>query len=449
MKVITRNEMVWDASQERYITTYESSYDFGWEEVDQCKGGGAKGIIGLVASIAIPFAAPAIAGSFLGSVAIGAGIGLVTGGVKGALLGGIGGGLGSYFRGLDSAAGSGAAGLSGGADLATAVPGTGVSAFTDGASALSGAAAATAAPSALAGDLSSGISSGLGSAATAAQDVTSPLLSSGGSNSVLSGLTDGASSSAAGLATQIPGTGAGAFLNGGAASNTAFDTFKNSVGNVLNTPGVKEAGLKLGAQALGNALTPTPQGATLNGQEGYLNNLQAQSNQAFGLNINQNAARNADAGSVEKIAANYDPQYLGNNAATIAKNRDSAGWADTEARLRTQGFSEAQIASERNRFDTQSSQNQGTAYTQGVATGINQQAGLYGQGASIRQNVAEPGGGLASAYAALAGQATTKRDTAGKAIQDAAGPLLGMPNIGAKTTTPKPIDTSQQAGQGA
>ena len=72
MRVITRNEMAWDKYHEQYITTYQESYDFGHMDIDECKGGGAKGIIGLIGAIAIPFAAPAIASSLVASGTIAA-----------------------------------------------------------------------------------------------------------------------------------------------------------------------------------------------------------------------------------------------------------------------------------------------------------------------------------------------------------------------------------------
>ena len=325
MRIITRNEMAWDISRAQYITVYQESYDFGHTDVDECKG--AKAILGLVASIAIPFAAPYIAASLgvssvIGTTLVGAGLGgalgLATGGIKGGLLGLAGGALGGYLNagsnplvGTGAGAGVGvpAIGESPGAaaGLSTNVPGSGVAAFTD------GGAASVSAP--LAGDFSSGVSGGLGSATSSFVEGT-PLLGATSNGSVAG------------------------FLNGGTGGGTAAAS--NGIFDNLN-PDLKQAGIKLGAQAIGNALTPTPTGAGLQSQADYLNRAQAQGDKVLGLNITQNDARNKDASAVETIAANYDPQYLGNNAATASKNRDNATWAETEARLRTAGYSDQAV----------------------------------------------------------------------------------------------------------
>ena len=414
MRVITRNEMAWDKSHEQYVTTYQESYDFGYTDVDECKGGGAKGIIGLVAAIAIPFAAPAIAAGLqisttIGTALVGAGlggaVGLATGGLKGGLLGAIGGGLGGYFNAASNPLIGTAGNVASGAGLSTAVPGSGVSAFTEGGVGVGSVGAVSSSAAApLAGDLSAGLASGLSSSANIAADGT-PLLATGGNGSV------------------------SGFLSGGAGGGTAAPSIFDNL-----SPNVQEAGLKLGTQLLGNALTPTPQGTGLEAQAAYLNKLQGQSDQAFGANVTQNTARNKDASAVETIAANYDPQYLGNNAETISKNRDAAGWAEAEARLRTQGYSQQAIDAEHNRYNTQASQNAGTAYTGGVAQGTSQQAGLYTQGAGIRQDLNAPSDGLSSAYSALATQTTNKQAAAGKAIQDITGVFTPEPTIGAKKT---------------
>ena len=450
MRVITRNEMAWDKHHEQYITTYQESYDFGHTDIDECKGGGAKGIIGLVGAIAIPFAAPAIASSLVASgtiaaasatfastaigVGLGGALGLATGGLKGGLLGAIGGGLGGYFN-APSSLGSAGAGLatpigSSGLDASGNAIGA-VSASGVGGSAISGPLGP------IAGDFTGLATDGLGATANAGLvgvnnfGQSAPLLATGGSGisgATLSPLTDAATGfSVAGAAPTVPD----AATSGGLFSNLS--------------PNLQQAGIKLGTQALGNALTPAPSGAGLQSQADYLNKIQAQGDRAFTLNNIQNDARNKDASAVETIAANYDPQYLGNNAATASKNRDNAAWAETEARLRTAGYSDQAIAAERNRFDTQSSQNTGTAYTGGVSQGTQQQAGLYTTGAGIRQNTTAPDASLSSAYQNLASQFTAKKTAAGNAIQDAFGAVLPSTTIGAKKTTNTNIDPTTVA----
>ena len=443
MRVITRNEMAWDKHHEQYITTYQESYDFGHSDIDECKGGGAKGIIGLIGAIAIPFAAPLIAQSLVtsqiiaassqvfASTLIGAGLGgalgFATGGLKGGLLGAIGGGAGGYFN---SGFGSSAAG-SGGAGLATPIGSSGLDASGNAIGAASasgiGGSAISGPLGPIAGDFTGLATDGLGATANAGLvgvnnfGQSAPLLSTGGtgvSGATLSPLTD---------------TAAGLSVNGAAPIASDATTSGGLFSNL--SPNLQQAGIKLGTQALGNALTPTPSGAGLQAQADYLNKIQAQGDRAFTLNNIQNDARNKDASNVETIAANYDPQYLGNNAATASKNRDNAAWAETEARLRTAGYSDQAIAAERNRFDTQSSQNTGTAYTGGVSAGTQQQAGLYTTGAGIRQNTVAPDANLATAYQSLAAQRTANKTAAGNAIQDAFGAVLPSPTIGAKKTT--------------
>lgn len=105
---------------------------------------GVKKAIGIVAAVAIPFAAPAIlgvvagsaavssiaggavsgflataAGKTIGSAVIGAGLGALTGGKKGAIAGAIGGGIGGFSAGLKTAGTAANAANTGGAGPAT------------------------------------------------------------------------------------------------------------------------------------------------------------------------------------------------------------------------------------------------------------------------------------------------------------------------------------------
>lgn len=441
MRVITRNELAWDTSHSAYVTTYQESYDFGPTDVEYCKG--AKGIIGLVAAIAIPFAAPLIASSLVASgaiaaasatfastaigVGLGGALGLATGGLQGGLLGAIGGGLGGYFNAPSSLGGAGA-------DLSTSIGSSGLDASgapvaavtSDGVSGASSALSGPAGP--IAGDFSGLPTDGLGAAGNTGLVGTSnfgqtPLLDTGGAS--LTG------------ASVSPITDASLGLNGAAPAQPSF--LQNAANTISNlSPNVQQAGLKLGTQALGTLLSPTPQGASLGAQADYLKNIQDQNNQVFNVNSAQLAAKNKDASAVEGIATNYDPQYLGNNAATAAKNRDAAGWADTEARLRTSGYSQEAIDAEHNRFNTAASQDVGTAYTGGVAQGTQQQAGLYVSGANLRGSLQDPNAGLAGDYQQLATQSQNRRAATGKSIQDAFG--LGDPTIGAKKTVNTNVD---------
>ena len=477
MKIITRSEMVWDKNLQQYIVVAEESYEYEGP-VAECKKGGGKGIIGLVGALAIPFAAPAIGAamgvsSTVAGAAMGAGLGLLSGGgVKGALLGGLGGGLSGYMAGGGGPVfGSGEAGItstggssvfSGAADGSFTIDptnlGAGGSSFSGtiagdigagfgyGAGASLGLAPNIGQVGTAGGPLLSGFS-GATSAMPAAGDIFSAFnpmdLGQGGLSSL--GSTGPTSFTNMSIpSSDIGGTGitnlgdsAGAAVMeapvaGGAEGGGILSGIKDKI--LGNKDALMNAGIKAGAQYLGNVMTPTPQGLDMGSMNSYLQDQNALGREAFEMNKEQFHDRNKSAEAVENIAANYDPQYLGRNAEAKSKNRDMAAWQDTEARMRAQGYTDNQINAEKNRYMLGASQNSATAYTGGVDAGYKSQTGMYATGAGIRQDINAPGAGNIDAMMRLYDQNSKDKQYAGKSIEQIFEPIGNTTTTGAEDT---------------
>ena len=455
MKIITRSEMTWDPVLQQYVVTEEVSEDYHGPVAD-CKGGGSKGIIGLVGSLAIPFAAPALATTLgvsttVAGAGMGAALGLATGGTKGMMLGALGGGLSGYAAGGGKFFGE--SGLFGGGDAVTGVSGiegagsgvssmgspTGVEAFTggSGSGAFSGAIAG--------GDFAAGYGAGLGGGGMFST-INPGVSAFTGMPAAALGPNPAMSSIAPGSVFDPLDANTGGFFTEGAAAGDLGTGASGAGAADPNKPGILDklkegavnAGIRLGSQYIADQLVPTPEGLDPDSMNSYLQAQSALDKQVFDLNKQQWMEKNQDADAVENIAANYDPQYLGRNAMAQTMNRDNASWQEMERRLRAQGYDDSYINSERNRFNLGKSQNAGTAYTQGVDAGYKSQTGMYATGAGIRDYL--PGANNSSSYQQmmqLYDQYNRDKQSAGGAIEQIFEPLGPTTTTGADDTRDK------------
>lgn len=484
MKIITRSEMVWDRELQQYVVAAEESHDYVGP-VAECKRGGAKGIIGLVGALAIPFAAPAISAAMgvsttVAGAAMGAGLGVISGGGwKGALMGGIGGGLAGYSAGGGNFFGEGGlfgGGPSAGASGLNVGAGATSGGFTIDPTNLSGGTFTSVGPGSFGGTVAGDFGMGFGAGAGAGAGLSmSPgvvnLANSGGPLLSAGGATGGSSMFSAfdptdfsSISTDFSGLGntsfSGSNIGGG---NPGVTDLGNSGGpnvpagaeQTAPKPGMFDglgrkigeqavnAGIKLGAQYIGNSMTPTPEGLDTETMNSYLKDQMQMQDQVFDMNKAQHYARNDSADAVDNIANNYDPRFLGLNAQAQSKNRDTAAWQDMEAKMRAQGYSEQQISAERNRFQLGASQNAATAYTGGVDAGYKTQTGMHATGAGIRTDMNGPGSSSIDDLLALYNTNNKDKQAAGSAIEQIFQPVGNTTTTGTEDTRNRRIPAEE------
>ena len=178
-----------------------------------------------------------------------------------------------------------------------------------------------------------------------------------------------------------------------------------------------DAGLKLGAQALGSL-------ATANGSAGmksYLDDVKDLESKAQKFNMNTATQKSALAGQLGADGLAINPANYAQNQLNATKNRDASAWAEQEARMRANGFDENAITAERNRAGLISSQNQGTAYDSGMQTGTSTRNSTVGTAGSLYTPVSQPSAGLSSAYSMVNNADTAAQKGWGNAIEQAFG----------------------------
>jgi len=414
-------------------------------------GGGGKAVIGLVAAIAAPWAVPALASAMsVSSVVAGAAYGaaaggLSTGSVKGALTGGIIGGVGGYFGG---GAGAGAA------------EGT--------------AAGVSADPSAWAGfDAAQGVTS-LPGFETAATAVNAPVAGSfdagltGGAQgaqagSFDAGLTGGAQGGAPTLASP-PQAGLAApsgptLTAGPQASNAAYQgdagfdagmTGKdyaslNSAAPTASTPGwgskmlsgltnpenLASAGLRLGTQFLGGAMSKPDTGNL----ESYLDDMRGQQATANAFNMNQAEKKNAVGDKMVQTADNYDPGYMAGLSYANTTNANALGSKQRLDQARARGASPEELNALANEAQVAGTGQANAAWNSGMASAKGTQAGLYSSAGSMYGQVTPPSAGLSGAYNSVADMNQRAKSAGGYALEQAFEPLTKTTKTGAATTT--------------
>jgi len=214
------------------------------------------------------------------------------------------------------------------------------------------------------------------------------------------------------------GGSANVFNHFGTAGTTAIPGESSGMfSDFLSNPTVQQAGLKLGAQALGSLAT-APGSSDM---KSYLDDVRGMEAKTQAYNMNM---ADKKAGVGDQLAANaaaMDPDYTAGQAQTASKNRGAAQWDEQEKNMRMHGFDENAIQAEKNKFGIADSQNQGTAYDSGYQTGVNKQNATYGTAGSLYTGVAAPSAGLSTAYT-QANEADSKAQQGwGNAIEQAFG----------------------------
>jgi hypothetical protein len=302
-----------------------------------------KVIVGVVASIAIPFVAPYIAGALGASTAVASALG-VSAATGAAVAGGL----------TGAALGAANAALTGGKIGRGALFG-----------ALSGGFAGFKDPTAgIKGATASGTSLGLqGGAST---------LSANAAPSAVAGTTAAAGTAAAGTAA----TGAAAAPPSFVQSVT--DGFKKAVGTVFSPENISQAGLQLGASALAGSGLSAEERRALAAQ-------QSEAQRVTDMGRASDQMRFDQATQMLNDARYFDPEYMGLQSARKEQQRGAISKAEA-----LRGMTGDQRVAEERRRDLGIARNVGTAYDVGYGSGVDSQmrtrtaglANLPGGGAS-------------------------------------------------------------------
>lgn len=426
----------------------------------QQKHGGLGAVLGIVAAIAIPFAAPAIAealgvSSVLGVSSLAATA--ITGGVLGGglaalegqnpLVGAAGGALGSYgaaggfsgapgavasdasaspsyFSGAGPTGAPAAAGLTGGAGGATVAGGADIGPSLGG---LSGVPSTGAAP---AGSFITGGSatSGLGdTAASTLGSATPTAFNSGASVQSLTGVAP-AASSAAPAATTTLGDKLAAVPGKMAATLT-------------NPDHLAQAGLNLGTTAIASALSPKPDMGPLND---YLAQTTAQAESANAFNMAQGAKKSAVGDQVLQSGQNINPGSTALDALAASNGRSASQWAQQEAQMRAQGYGQDAINAAKSTFDNQSNLAGTSAYDSGYTTGQTNQINTMQAAAGDYSGINVPTASNTSDYLNTINAGNNNAKAIGNGLTSAFGIDSSQNNSGVASTTKKTDPTQQQ-----
>jgi hypothetical protein len=232
-------------------------------------------------------------------------------------------------------------------------------------------------------------------------------------------------------------TPAGGTLDQGSGSFT--DRLKQGASDTWNKAtspeALGQAGLKLGTQVLGAALNPTPD---LGGVNSYLNDVRGMQQQANQFNIGQAEKKSAIGDQLATTAANYNPEYYALQAENSSKTNAASGWADTEQRLRAQGYDDNYINAMRQKYQLGASQNAGTAYDSGWQKGQGLRTQTYGAAGGMYGQVSPPQAGLTSDYLALYQQGNKNANATGSALEQLFGG--NSPSTGSATTRNKIVN---------
>ena len=413
---------------------------------------GARQVIGIAASIAIPFVAPAIATSIglsaaignatvasaLTGAALGGASSAVLGGdpLRGAVMGGIGGGIGGYMQGAQAASGSA---FGGPVDYSLASGAPGAPGLTAGGGV---GLAPGSAPGSLAMGGGQGLTAGTGSGMAGAfgAGAVDYGLASAMPSSTFGGATAGAGGVDYGLASATPPgtvvpTGTAATPGAAPVAGTTptapgaptAPATPRTFGEVLSqtTDAVKakftdpkalaDMTLRAAGQLAGSALAGSglsdEEEALLNAQVEELRQLQNTNQALFNQRLEQ-------AQNLIGESRYFDPEYFGLQRARQAQTQ---GAAAKRAGLR--GLTGPQRAAESRRFDLATGRNVGTAFDVGSMTGVQgrlstMQAGLSGMPGPMSY-------GTPATSAALQGQdvARARRAENREGIADLFGPL--------------------------
>ena len=178
-----------------------------------------------------------------------------------------------------------------------------------------------------------------------------------------------------------------------------------------------QAGLKLGAQALGSLAT----GAGTGKLTSYLDDIKGLEQQTQQFNMNQ---ANKKAGIGDQLvtnAAGMDPSYTAQQSMTRSKNLSASQWGDTEAALRAHGYDDNYINAMKQKSDLNASQSAGTAYDSGYQSGVNSQNSTYATAGQMYTGVSQPTAGLVSGYQAASNSDANAQKGWGNAIEQAFG----------------------------
>jgi hypothetical protein len=292
-----------------------------------------KVIVGVVASIAIPFVAPYIAGALGASTAVASALGVsaatgaaVAGGLTGAALG---------------AANAALTGGKIGRGALFGALGGGVGGFNNPMAGIKGATAAAGTTAA-------------GTAGTLTEPAGSVVQGAGGAGGSLSG------AGAAGSTTGAAAGGTTAAAAPGFIQNVTSG-FKQAVGSVFSPENISQAGLQLGASALAGSGMSAEERRALAAQQSEAQRLTDMGRASDQLRFDQ-------ATQMLNDARYFDPEYMGLQSARKEQQRGAISKAEA-----LRGMTGDQRVAEERRRDLGIARNVGTAYDVGYGSGVDSQ----------------------------------------------------------------------------
>lgn len=378
-----------------------------------CGGGGCGKVLGIAASFVVPYFAPSMMATMGISSALGQTIGSsVIGGVISKATGGnfLSGAAGALIGSGVNAAFSGGAGFDAGniSNAFDSTVGSGAAPF----SFQTGTPSSTAISAPISGE--AGIDMGtstMGLASNAGQ--TTPILGINPNDPTLvtQNMTSGmgginGTGGNYGFTNTVPG-------NVDLAGNPGLVPQAPSGGGIFDSVNVSTA-LKALPQLAGAFTSNGPSTADMSG---YLDNIREMDNKTFDFNANMANKKAAIGDNLATDAASMDPSYYGRQQMFATAGQAENQWADTEAKLRAQGYDENAISRERQKHQLSSSQAKGTAYDQGSQAGLNARNATFSTAGSMYGQIQGPTDRSGS-YLALAKQGQDDASAAGAAIEN-------------------------------
>ena len=219
-----------------------------------------------------------------------------------------------------------------------------------------------------------------------------------------------------------------------AAAGSGTPTWMSKMGDKL-VDGLPGAGLRLGAQMLGSSMSK-PEDM---GLRSYLDDVKAREGAAQAFNMGQAEKKNAVGDTIGKVADNSDPQFYANLGFANTNNANSFSLEQRMRQLRARGGSAEEENALRNEAGVSGAAGANTAYTSGMATGRQTQAGLYAQQGGMYGQVSSPSAGLAGAYGNLAGDNARAKAAGGYAVEQAFEPVTSTTGTGATDTAKRKV----------
>jgi hypothetical protein len=200
--------------------------------------------------------------------------------------------------------------------------------------------------------------------------------------------------------------------------------------NLTNPDNLASAGLRLGTQMIGGAMSKPDMGPL----NSYLNDMQGQQAQANQFNMAQADKKNAVGDKLQVAADNYDPGYMAGLSFANTSNANAMGMQQRVAQARARGASDEEINAMQAEGQVAGTGQANAAWNSGMSSAKGTQAGLYSSAGSMYGQVTPPNASLAGAYSNVAQMNQNAKTAGGYALEQAFQPVTKTTNTGAATT---------------